>query len=487
MTDLWHLPELGVGFIYWPSLDGLLDLEDQPIDVLELEPQAFWFPPRAAHGPFRLDQNVFDRLRSLPQRKLIHGVGFPVGGTVAPSPQQVAAFVESINVLAAPWASEHLSFNRVREGRADVDVGFLMPPVQSWEGATLAGANITTLKEDLPVPFAFETGVSYLKPMRGEISDGMYFATVARIADCGILLDLHNVWANERNGRQPVLDLIEELPLERVIELHLAGGQYYEGYWVDAHSGLIPLALMDLARQVVPKLPNLKAIIFEVMPQYIVAHGISKAQLVDQFWQLRDLWELRGKVAESRPSAQQRVGYPEGVVHSSRWLPSPSQWEDALAAVVTRHHQSPLDLVDDFHHDRGTTVVRALIGAGRAGKLADTLTLTTRLLLLTLGQEQVEQLLDDYWRTVPSDQMAADEAVHFVAHVTTSPSSSGVPYLGEVTAFELAAHRSVMTGEPQEVAFSVNPEVLLSALREGHLPEVQPTGNYVLTVSPPAQ
>ena len=48
---------------------------------------------------------------------------------------------------------------------------------------------------------------------------------MADAADCGILLDLHNVLCNARNGRQSVAAFCYTLPLKRVWELHLAGGE----------------------------------------------------------------------------------------------------------------------------------------------------------------------------------------------------------------------------------------------------------------------
>ena len=78
----------------------------------------------------------------------------------------------------------------------------------------------------------------YLRPRPGELGDGEFFAAVAEQADCGILLDLHNLWCNERDGRQPVRDVLAELRLERVWEVHLAGGEELVGYLLDAHSPL---------------------------------------------------------------------------------------------------------------------------------------------------------------------------------------------------------------------------------------------------------
>ena len=122
------------------------------------------------------------------------------------------------------WASEHLSFNQARLAGREFFGGFLLPPVQTMASARIAARNIAAVKDLLPVPFAFETGVNYLAPQPGEMPDGAFFAAVAEQADCGILLDLHNLWCNERNGRQRVLDVVAELPLDRVWEVHLAGG-----------------------------------------------------------------------------------------------------------------------------------------------------------------------------------------------------------------------------------------------------------------------
>jgi uncharacterized protein len=390
VTDLQDLPELGVGFVYWPSLERLLDFDVYPIDVLEIEPQPFWFKPVSNNSPYRLDERAFDHIRQIPCPKLVHGVGFPIGGTVAPDSRQVSSFVESIDTVGAPWASEHLSFNRVRRGAHSVDTGFLLPPLQNSAGIASAAANIAALKADLPVPFAFETGVSYLRPLPGELSDGAFFAAVAELADCGILLDLHNVWANERNGRQSVLELIDELPLERVLEVHLAGGQEFDGYWVDAHSDLVPAQVMELARQVVARLPNLKAIIYEVMPEYVRANGISDSQLADQFWAMRELWQLRG--TSTRPR-QPRP--PVEVSDSPLRAVTPQAWEEALSAAVTGKELTSQPL-DALVADPGTNVLGGLIRAVRSGKVADTLTLTTRLLLLTVGEQRLATIFEQF-------------------------------------------------------------------------------------------
>jgi len=57
----------------------------------------------------------------------------------------------------------------------------------------------------------------------------MFLRQVVERADCEILLDLHNAWTNDRNGRQAISDFLMDIPLERVRELHLAGGVAEQG------------------------------------------------------------------------------------------------------------------------------------------------------------------------------------------------------------------------------------------------------------------
>ena len=67
---------------------------------------------------------------------------------------------------------------------------------------SVAVAAIRRLRADLGVPLAFETGVNYLASRPDEMEDGEFVAAVAERADCGILLDLHNIYTNAVNGRQ---------------------------------------------------------------------------------------------------------------------------------------------------------------------------------------------------------------------------------------------------------------------------------------------
>lgn len=493
MTSLRDLPALGVGVVYWPELLGPLELARQQLDVLEVEPQAFWLRDVSSEAGYVLDQRAFEHLRGLPHPRIVHGVGFPVGGTVPTSGPELDAFVESVRELEGVWASEHLSFNRVRDGTQVRDLGFLLPPLQSAAGVEVCVANIGAVRAALRVPFAVETGVNYLQAQPGELSDGEFFASLACSADCGLLLDVHNLWANQRNGRQPVLDAVAQLPLDRVIELHLAGGQEFDGYWVDAHSGLVPGEVLDLAWQIVPRLPNLKAIVYEVMPEYVVEFSITASDLEAQLDRLRELWRVRGRdVPSQAPDHVPDDMLPPRDHASTTPSLSPAQWERAVAAALG--WRTPEDEpagseppAVDLSDDPGVPVLRRLIGGVRAGKVASTLTMTTRLLLLSLGENGMQQIFDEFWATEPTRPAASEEAATFARFLGGHPVSARIEALADVVKFELAAHRAVLTGDAQRLSLSIDPQQFVASLREGKLPPASRRGAFDITVAPPTR
>ena len=77
--------------------------------------------------------------------------------------------------------------------------------------------------KQMHIPFCIENGVNYLRPQEGALSDGQFITEIVKSTKCGLVLDLHNVYTNYLNGRQPVNDFLDTIPLDQVWELHLAG------------------------------------------------------------------------------------------------------------------------------------------------------------------------------------------------------------------------------------------------------------------------
>lgn len=473
MNRFESLPVLGVGMVWMPGLAEALADAASEFDFIEVEPQQHWL--HDADGAFRLDDDAFDAIRSLGKPCVVHSVGCPIGGTKTLLPQHAGALSESIQRLDPPWVSEHLSFNEFESGGQRHFAGFLLPPIALPASVAIASRNIAAFSACAGRPMLFETGVNYLKPQPGELSDGAFVAAIAERSDCGILLDLHNAWTNERNGRQPLREFIAELPLERVVEVHLAGGEALDGYWLDAHAGLTPSELLALAAEIIPLLPNLKAITFEMMDEALATGRCDAAALAAHFRALRALWDRRG--TQAMPMARtDATAPPRSAI--SRW--DPEGWERCVGALSLR--RTPDDpRAAALAADRGIGVLRTLIEAVRAGTLVDALRLSTRLLHTAKGRPALESLFDEYWRRHSPLPFATDEALRFIDHVAAS--AAHVPGLQDTLALEAAACRAMAQGRPQDIVLEHDPAELVEAIEERRLPgAASPDGPFHLRI-----
>jgi hypothetical protein len=267
-----------------------------------------------------------------------------------------------------------------------------------------------------------------------------------------------------------VREFVAELPLERVNEVHIAGGLEHGGYWLDAHSGRIPEPLLELASWVVPQLPNLGAIIFELLAPYLEPLGLDG--VTEEVSKLARIWDLRGSAA-AHHVASPRVDEPPAI--------SPREWEDALGAlVIGRAPSSPLAL--GLADDPGIPILRELVANFRSGMIVDALRLTSRLLLLAGGERLMPELLSGFFASSPPQLFASAEAEAFAAYVRARELS--IPHLDEVLAYECASLRVLLHGAPEQVEFGHEPYAVLVPLVEGRLPDSLPPGDFVVDVRP---
>jgi uncharacterized protein (UPF0276 family) len=128
--------------------------------------------------------------------------------------------------------------------------------------ATVA-ANVAELRRALPgLPLLLEN-IAYPFALPGaEMSEADFVRAVIEETDAGLLLDLENVHANARNHGYDPIEHLESLPLERVVEVHLAGGVERDGAYVDSHTNPVPEASWSLLQWLSPRAP-IRAVVIE--------------------------------------------------------------------------------------------------------------------------------------------------------------------------------------------------------------------------------
>lgn len=141
----------------------------------------------------------------------------------------------------------------------------LLPPILSDASASTMADGIRRLRDAVRLEVFPENppGAVFL----GDLHLLEFFARVCERADTGMLLDCAHLAIYQRAAGHDPLQWLDRFPLERVVELHVAGGQMkeFEGwrYIEDDHS---PAVLDDtwlILDHVLPRAPNLKAVVFE--------------------------------------------------------------------------------------------------------------------------------------------------------------------------------------------------------------------------------
>jgi uncharacterized protein (UPF0276 family) len=217
------LPSLGVGIgLRREFYDAVLQT-GREVGWLEIVPEnfmSFGGRPRAV-----LDACA-ERWTVLP-----HGVALDVGG---PDPLS-DAYLDGLASLAArvqaPFFSDHLCYAKLA-GRYLHD---LLPLPFSEAAVEHVVPRVRAVQARVGRPFLLENPSYYAVMPGGTLDEASFLRHVLEEADCGLLLDVNNVWVNAQNHGYDPRAFIDALPLSRVAQVHLAGHEVRPEVLVDTH------------------------------------------------------------------------------------------------------------------------------------------------------------------------------------------------------------------------------------------------------------
>jgi len=455
-----------------------LNLTPDLIQVIEIEPQTFWYRYKSGLDSFVYDKEKVNYLNGLNKPILFHGVGYPIGGTVKPDKNHLPCLMNMLNELHPLWISEHLSFNTVIINGIPHNTNFLLPPLQSYQNIELISETIKEYAGNFNIPFAFETGTNYLSGKDFELDDGDFVNQIALKSDSYILLDLHNILANQKNGRQNVFEYIKQLSHEKIIQLHLAGGFYFKDYYLDAHSDVSSDEVLELFEKVVEVLPNLKAITFEMLPDYL--NFVPEKSITVQLEKMNRIWDRRGiRTKNQQPDFNSKGN------DSSSIYPTVQEWENTLGMLVLgKEMVVETPLVSELQKDKGVEIIKDLIEKFKGSFLVSSLKLTCRYIMVHYGIEVLNKLLREFWRTSIPKLFASDNGIDFADFLLNCQEIKDNQVLLDLISYEVSSLLTILDQKPRNVEMTFNPTELIPFLAEYELPTALDTGNYIITVVP---
>lgn len=173
-----------------------------------------------------------------------HGTSLSIGGPVAPDVDYVEAMRGLIRQIRAPFWSDHISYSNLAGNRT----GELLPLPFTEEAVLHVARRIRDLQSTIDVPLVFENATYYATMPGTSMTELEFLQNILATADCGLLLDVNNVYVNAVNHAFDPYTFIDGIPMQCVRQIHVAGHTRESDFLIDTHRGPVPQAVWDLYR-----------------------------------------------------------------------------------------------------------------------------------------------------------------------------------------------------------------------------------------------
>jgi uncharacterized protein (UPF0276 family) len=220
---------------------------------------------------------------------VMHGVSLSIGSTDPLNFEYLTKLKRLAEHVGARWVSDHLCWT----GVAGLNAHDLLPI--PFNEATLAhvAARVRIVQDFMERPLVLENPSSYVTFADSTMSEWEFLARLTEETDCGLLLDVNNVYVSSVNHDFDPIEYLRCVPHKRVVQFHLAGHTNCRTHLLDTHDGQVidPVwELYRLAHQLTggaatllewdAKIPEFPVVHAEVLKAraYMGAAGISAAK-----------------------------------------------------------------------------------------------------------------------------------------------------------------------------------------------------------------
>jgi len=187
----------------------------------------------------------------------VHGLALSLGTPGPLDQKHLEQFARVVKVANPEWISDHIAFTRTVEA----DLGHLNPIPPTREMLNIIADHAREVSERCSKPMLLENITSHVQ-LTGDLRETDFLNRLCEQADCGLLLDVTNLFINSRNHGYDALQWLHEIEPRRIKQLHIVGYSRADGRYTDSHSTPIQEELIELAQAVVAYAP-VQAIILE--------------------------------------------------------------------------------------------------------------------------------------------------------------------------------------------------------------------------------
>ena len=236
MSNCFDLPNLGLGVgLRSPHFNYILE-NNPSVDWFEIISENFM--DTGGRPRYVLDQNA-ERYPVV-----MHGVSLSIGSTHPLDFEYLAKLKKLAQEISPVWVSDHLCWT----GMAGLNTHDLLPLPLTEEALAHIVERIRIVQDFLERPLILENPSTYLEFESSTIDDWEFLGRMAEAANCGLLLDVNNIYVCSRNHGWDPIKYIRSIPADRLVQFHLAGHEDNGSHLIDTHDSAVVDEVWELYR-----------------------------------------------------------------------------------------------------------------------------------------------------------------------------------------------------------------------------------------------
>jgi uncharacterized protein len=205
--------------------------------ILEHEPSVAWFEILSENF-MQTEGKPLYFLDQIAERYpiVMHGVSLSIGSSDPLDRAYLAELKSLRDRTRARWVSDHLCWT----GVSKKNTHDLLPMPYTEEALRHVVSRVRAVGDILGAPIALENPSTYAEFSGSTMKEWEFLARLAEEADCGILLDVNNVYVSAKNHGFDPMTYLDAVPWDRVVQFHVAGHTDHGTHAIDTHIGPVP-------------------------------------------------------------------------------------------------------------------------------------------------------------------------------------------------------------------------------------------------------
>jgi uncharacterized protein len=175
---------------------------------------------------------------------VMHGVALSIGSSDPLSFDYLEKLKRLADAVKPCWVSDHLCWT----GVAGINAHDLLPIPLNEQTLKHVVARIRTVQDYLERPLILENPSSYITFAASTMNEWEFLSRMAEESDCGLLLDVNNVYVSSVNHDFDPTEYVRSVPQRRVVQFHLAGHTDCRTHLIDTHDGQVIDPVWELYR-----------------------------------------------------------------------------------------------------------------------------------------------------------------------------------------------------------------------------------------------